>query len=286
MNSKINILLLNWNSSSDIDSSIQNILNSDYKNFRIILIDNFSKEDDIKNLKDIYEKYKNLCEIHLLLNNENYGYAGGNNRGYDYLVDNNFKGDILVLNPDVMISPNTLFELQNSLSENIGGVMCRTLKSDNSIMYDYIKLNGYFQKWLVSDKNLVETDYLAGSCMLLKREIIDKIGLFDESFFMYWEEVDLSLRIKENGYKLISIINTNVIRDDNLIERSANAVFYNIRNSFLLYKKNKSFKLQSLFIYLFYSFLSAIKQTIVTRKIIFLKKYIFGFLDGKKTFFN
>ncbi len=286
MNSKINILLLNWNSSSDIDSSIQNILNSDYKNFRIILIDNFSKEEDIDNLKDIYEKYKDLCEIHLLLNEENYGYAGGNNRGYDYLVDNNFKGDILVLNPDVMISPNTLFELQNSLDEDIGGVMCRTLKSDNSIMYDYIKLNGYFQKWLTANKDIVETDYLAGSCMLLNRQIIDKIGLFDESFFMYWEEVDLSLRIKNEGYKLISITKTSINRLDNPVERSSNAIYFTTRNSFKIYKKHNLFKLHSLMLYFFYSLLSALKYSIIYKNFIFIRKYFLGINHGSKFIFN
>jgi len=286
MNSKINILLLNWNSSLDIDSSIENILNSDYKNFRIILIDNFSKEDDIKNLKDIYEKYRNLCEIHLLLNNENYGYAGGNNRGYDYLVVNNLLGDILVLNPDVNISTNTLFELQNSLNENIGGVMCRTLKADSSVMYDYIKLNGYFQKWLITDENIMETDYLAGSCMFLNREIIDNIGLFDESFFMYWEEVDLSFRIKNEGYKLISTTKTSITRADNPIERSSNAIYFTIRNSLKIYKKHNLFKLHSLMLYIFYSLLSSVKYSLIYKNSIFIKKYFLGINHGAKFIFK
>lgn len=279
MNSKINILLLNWNSSPDIDSSIKNILNSDYKSFRIILIDNFSKEDDINNLKNIYEKYKDLCEIHLLLNSENYGYAGGNNRGYEYLVDNNLEGDILVLNPDVTVSNNTLFELQNSLTDNIGGVMCRTLNSDGSIMYDYIKLNGYFQKWLISDKDLIETDYLAGSCMLLKREIIDKIGLFDEEFFMYWEEVDLSFRIKELNYKLISTTKASIVREENCDKRKLNAIYYLTKNSFILLKKH-NLSIVQLSKLQFKYFIQSIKNTIFMLNINFLKKFILGFIDG------
>lgn len=276
----INVLLLNWNSSQDIDLSIENILDSDYENFRIILIDNFSKEEDINNLKIIYEKFHNLCEIHLLLNGENYGYAGGNNRGYEYLLDNNLDGDILVLNPDVTISTNTLFELKNSLYENIaGGVMCKTLKPEGTLMYDYIKLNGYFQKWLSASPETIETDYLAGSCMLLKREAIDNIGLFDESFFMYWEEVDLSFRIKKIGLKLISTTTTEIVRKENPPERNVNAIYYATKNSIKLYKKHDCFKLYSLFFYLSYSFLSVVKQIIIFKDLSYIIKFTKGLMS-------
>lgn len=282
----INILLLNWNSNSDIEIALHSILKSNYKCFRIILIDNYSRQDDIEKLKKIYRYYKNLCELYLVLNKKNYGYAGGNNKGYSYLTENDLDGDILILNPDVVISENTILELQNSLVDNVGGVMCRTLKSTGEIMYDYIKLNGFFQRWMETDEYIVETSYLAGSCMLLKRKIIDKIGLFDEKYFMYWEEVDLSFRIKNEGYKLVSTTKTSIIRKENSSERSANAIYFSIRNSFMIYKKYDYFKGYELLLYIFFSLLSATKQSASNKNFFFIRNFLSGIIDGAKNLFG
>ncbi len=283
MNFKINILLLNWNSSIDIKIALDNIISSNNDNFRVILIDNFSEKQDRENLTKIYEEYKKTIEMYLVLNDKNYGYAGGNNKGYDYLVENNLDGNILILNPDVKISKNTISKLQNTLNDNVGGVMSRTLNSDGSLMYDYIKLKGFFQKWLTTNKETIETDYIAGSCMLLKREIINKIGLFDESFFMYWEEVDLSLKIKELGYKLISTTNTNVIRKENSSRSNQNAVYFYIRNSFYLKKSHPTyFSRLQLLLFLLFSFANQLKLSLKEKKSTRVKKFIKGFLEGIK----
>lgn len=274
----INILLLNWNSSSDVVLALQNILKSSYTTFRIILIDNFSEQDDITK---IYETYRDTIEIHLVLNNDNYGYAGGNNRGYDYLVKNNLEGDILILNPDVAISNNTLFEFQKILDENIGGVMARTLDLNGSTIYDYIELNGCSQKWLMTDKAVIDTDYLAGSCMLLKRSVIDKVGLFEENFFLYWEEVELSLRIKTNGYKIVSTTSTTIKRKDNEKKRTLLSCYYLTRNVFLLKKKNyiSGFSVLN---YIYRELILTVYRVIKFKESAYLKYYFQGLFDGLK----
>lgn len=277
----INILILNWNSSSEVDASINQILKSDYTNYRILLIDNFSRQEDIDNLKIIYEKYKNTCEIYLILNDKNYGYAGGNNKGYEYLVANNYDGNILILNPDIKITNNTLFELNAALCGNAGGVMCKTLNFDTSIMYDCIKLRGLSQKWLTTTKALVETDYLAGSCMLLNREVIDKTGLFDERFFLYWEEVDLSLRIKKYGYKILSTTNTHIYRENNSDERSIMSLYYLNRNIFLL-KENNHIGNYDLIKYISNELMLTIYRTIRFKRKEYLLHYFKGLFDGIK----
>jgi GT2 family glycosyltransferase len=251
---KTNIFLLNWNSSLDIEQSLENINKSLYKHYRIILIDNDSQANDKINLMQIYNKYKNDCDIHVVLNNKNYGYAGGNNQGYEYIQENQFDGNILILNPDVVIYNNTLKEMENALIDDVGAVMTRTLSSDNSLMYDYIKLNGFKQKWLTTTQNIIETDYVAGSCMLLKREVIDNIGLFDENFFMYWEEVDLSFRIKDVGFRLVSTTKTNITRQENSPERNINAVYYYIKNAFYIQSKYKYVRSIDFILFLFKAF--------------------------------
>jgi GT2 family glycosyltransferase len=278
----INILILNWNSSDDISTCIKNIVKSSFIEYRIILIDNNSEESDKQKLKQIYHEYKNKINIHLVMNDSNYGYAGGNNKGYEYLKEQELDGDIFILNPDIEIAENTLYEMVKALSadENIGAVMSRTLTADNRILYDCIKMNGFRQKWFQIDEDLVETDYVAGSCMLLRRSIINKIGLFDDSFFMYWEEVDLSYRIKNMRYKLVSTTKTYIMRKENSTERSINSIYFYTRNTFLLRKK---FNLNILDHYIFLSWylLLELKTGMKSGGILSrVSKFINGFIDG------
>ena len=231
------------------------------------------------------EQVKNI-EIHLVLNNDNLGYAEGNNKGYEYLKSNFLKGDILILNPDIIVQTNTLEKMKKTLhlDNSIGGVMVRTkdFKSQN-ILYDYIKMNGLCQKHLVTSKDIVKTDYLAGSCMLLKRDIIDKIGLFDKRFFMYWEEVDLSFRIKRLGYDVVSTTKTFVYRKPNDTSRSLNMHYYMNRNAIFIYKKYKDKKMfNTLILFLLKHFKGSFINVIRGKNIEYLKVYFKGILDGIK----
>ena len=104
----INILILNWNSSASISRLLESISLSSYKSYRVILVDNNSNSKDKKNLNKIYQLYLKTLDIHLIVNSHNAGYAKGNNIGYQYILSHNFKGDLLILNPDILVSKNTL----------------------------------------------------------------------------------------------------------------------------------------------------------------------------------
>lgn len=278
----LNIFLINWNSSDVIKESLEgSIIRSDLNDYRVILIDNNSYEDEKNVLFAIYEKWKNKCDIHLVLNDGNYGYAGGNNKGYDYLKFNKLDGDILILNSDVQLSKDTLRVLQDSMGDSIGIVMCRTLKPDGCVLYDFIKLDGFKQKWVSGHYQTTESDYAAGSCMLIKRDIVDKIGLFDERFFLYWEEVDFSVKVKKLGYRIISTSKSAITRKDNPAERNINAVYFYIRNSFYLRANHPEvFSLNQHIVFLTYSLLSQAKLCIQQSEPKRLLKFIRGLFDG------
>jgi len=283
----INIFILNWNSSESVLELIKSISNSTYKLFRIILIDNNSEISDRSKIIEIYEDYRSIFDIHLILNKENYGYAKGNNEGYEYLVLNNLDGDLVILNADMQISKNTFQIMLNSLQDDIGGVMARTKSIDNAkILYDYIKLKGFMQKYETSNDKICQTDYLAGSCMLLKRILIDEIGLFDESFFMYWEDVELSFRIKGNGYKIVSTTETSIYRSENDPIRTANAIYFSSKNAFTLFKKYSYFNLFDLIYYQFRLFLSCLKIAVKEKKIRVIRYLYLGVLSGIKNSTN
>lgn len=279
----INVLIVNWNSGEQCLQLIHSLFKSEFASFRIILIDNDSSESDfmkLKNCEDIARS--NKVEFHLIRNPSNLGYAGGNNVGFDYLKNENLAGDILILNPDVTLQPNTLAVMSKVINqEGIAGVMVRTLAEGGKLMYDYFSLTGFVQKWhLAKNNSTVETDYLAGSCMLLKRKLIDRVGLFNESYFLYWEEVDLSFRLKNLGFRLLSTNETFIVRSDNELGRKSNSVYYLTRNSFLLLKNHSNLTGVHLTWYLIRMFISSVMISVKTFDLSFVLNYLKGFASG------
>lgn len=234
----INIFILNWESVTSVCQCINSILKSSDKEFRIILINNFSSDSDLDEIRRLYFLLKNTIDIHLVENVKNLGYAGGNNQGLHFLNKNNLSGDILIVNPDVLISENTIAEMRKALVSGVGIISVRTLDIEGKVLFDAIKLNGFFQKSIFTTHKNIITDYAQGSCLLINRELIDEIGLFDERFFLYWEEVDLSIRMKKKGVQLFSITTTQIIKNTNDFSRHPAAFYYSIRNARLIMKNH------------------------------------------------
>ena len=276
----INIFILNWNSATDVGNLLKSIEKSGYRKFRVLVIHNAT--DDKTEIEQLHSSYQYKFEVHLIINNENYGYAGGNNKGFEYLQKNNLEGDILILNPDVLIQPNTLQALTDAKNKaQAGAVMIRTYDETKRHLYDYVTLTGFKQTFYYSEKAICDTDYAAGSCLYLDRKTINKIGLFDPAFFMYWEEVDLSIRIKSQNKRIISTTNSFIIRKSNSSARSSNAIFYSIRNSFIL-KSKFDFKRLSHCKYIIKLMLSAILQSIRNSDIRCFWCFIKGWQAGYK----
>lgn len=228
----INILLLNWNSLRASSACIRSILESKLTAYRIYLIDNASDDQDaVKRYVDSLSDER----ISVILSERNLGYAGGNNLGFQYLDQNNIAGDVLVLNPDVLLEEDTLEAMASALTGNVGAVMVRTRSPDERQSYDFLKLDGFRTKFCKTySRTTIETDYVAGSCFLVCRKVLDEVGYFDDDFFMYWEEVDLSMRIASAGYILVSCLSTSISRALNPPSRSSSALYYSVRNSKLI----------------------------------------------------
>ncbi len=288
MTKKINILIVNWKDDKSVKSCLGSLGESAFKEFRVLIINNYSNQDDLIKIRYIYDLFKTKLDLFLIENDTNLGYAGGNNAGLRYLINNGLIGNVLIMNPDVCVSYNTIQKMEQVLTSTIGIVMVRTLDVKLNILYDAIKLNGFFQKNIIGVDEYITTDYAQGSCMLINRDAIEAVGLFDERFFLYWEEVDFSLRTKKAGYKLKSITSTSVIRKNNNISQEPKVFYYSIRNSVLIKQKHpENFTKTQHFVYLGYMLFITIKF-FRKPKIFFstIKNYIEGLIDANNGNFN
>lgn len=222
----INIIIVNYESSQQVFDCVNRLQS---KNHRFLIVDNSLENTDL---------LKSLNNVVYLSPGYNSGYAAGNNYAFQYIRDNNLHGPIFILNPDVIIDVSVIAKMEKILNSNetIGQVYCSAKNENGKTLYNVIKLNGLNQNWELNNKGVLDSDYAAGSAMLINSDAVDGY-LFDEKYFLYWEEVDLSLRIKRNGFRVVVDCDESCIRSANAIERQISAIYYLTRNSFLIKSK-------------------------------------------------
>lgn len=236
----INVILVNYFS---VEQVMQSILSLNGSDIRFLIVDNSSDFD--ASLID------GMTNAYLLSSGKNLGYAGGNNLAVMFLRNNRFDGDYFILNPDVDISYETILKLKkiSDSDDALGQIYCSAFDEFGHKLYDKIELFGLNQKWLTDGVGVIDSAYAAGSAMLVKAAAIDGF-LFDERFFLYWEEVELSLRIKSRGFRVVVDSDSFCIRKSNSASRRINSVYYLVRNALLLNKLHSLCGFSTCFIYL------------------------------------
>lgn len=220
------IIILTYNQLKYTKLCIESIRKFTCKNrYELIVVDNNSTDETVSWLKE-------QNDMKLILNNKNYGVAKGWNQGIKISKGEN----ILLLNNDVIVTPNWLYNLDRCLWSNskIGAVSCLSNNVSNKqrIDVDYSDITSmldFASKFNIQDSKKYELrDKLIGFCLLIKREVINKVGLLDEQFFPgNFEDDDYCIRILEANYKLI-------LSKDTFIHHFGNISF---KNSDLDYKK-------------------------------------------------
>jgi GT2 family glycosyltransferase len=205
MTPKISVITVNYNGKRWLKDCLSSLSKQTYKNYEIILVDNGSTDGSAAYVKSNFPKVK------VIRNKENSGFAGGNNLGYQ-----NSDGDyILLLNNDTKVNPDFLEKFYSSFKE------CPTASViQSSIVYldDSQKIDTCGSYWTDSSflyyignsKNTDDPKYqksfkvfsTKGASTMIKSEVIDAIGLFNDSFWNYYEETDFCHRAWLAGYEV------------------------------------------------------------------------------------
>jgi len=206
------------------------------------------QETEVDNVA-VGEQIKSLT---LIKNDKNYGFAEGNNIGIRYALKVFAPDYILLLNNDVVVDKNLLTHLASFADENehIGIVGPRILYYNSGQIQSLgVKINfwtgnvkyiGHNEKDKPCDHNtFIDVDYVFGACFLIKRSVIEKIGLLDPIYFLYTEEADWSLRAKSNGFHSCCYLKTHIWHKS---QASTSKVieycyYYPIRNQIILLRR-------------------------------------------------
>jgi len=268
---KIYILILNYNGYDDTEKCLKTLYKLEDNSYEIekVVVDNGSSHDQLKSLKNFLSEFK---LIKLIENKKNLGFAKGNNVGIKYALDNG-ADYILLLNNDTKIEMNfleNLIKLDYPISSPV--VKFREFKENPKLIYDlggYVNwwtgrtthLNLYGKEYKKKNNGVVECDYVAGCCMLVKREVFERIGLLDERYFIYFEDVDFCVTAKKNGFK-VAVDKESVIwhKLGGSMDRWSNrAIYHHLVGNFIFITKHLGWRRITGYSYLF----------ILTAKIVF-----------------
>ena len=221
---KVAIVTVDFNSEKETHDCLASIekLDTDGITLEVIVIDNASKKSFVPTKKE------KKGYIHFIRNEMNLGFSGGYNTGIHYAL--NLGSDyILLLNNDTIVEKAFLQELLKVIESDkkIGLVgpkiyfakghefhKDRYKKEDlgNVIWYagggiDWKNVLSYHRGVDEVDNGqyakVEETGFVTGCCMLFKREVFEKVGLLDDTYFLYFEDADINMRVKKNGYKIM-----------------------------------------------------------------------------------
>lgn len=202
----VSIIIANWNGGQILDDCLSSLSKIDYKNWDLILVDNGSTDDS----QNFLYKYKTL-KFKLIQNSKNVGFAKANNQGFEIS-----KGKyILLLNNDTKVEKSFLTDLVNKMEvdKSIGVIQPKIYLMDKPGYLDnvgsfftrigFLEHLGFLQKDSKEFDHELEIFSAKGACMLIRREVIDNTGLFDDDFFSYFEESDFCWRVWLAGWKVL-----------------------------------------------------------------------------------
>lgn len=283
---KLSIIILNYNTGGLFKKCLLSIekIKTDFK-FEVVVVDNGSEDESCLMVK------KDFPWVNLIENKKNLGFSKGNNIGI-----RRAKGKyILLLNSDTVVNKKAISEMVEFMEKNkkVGAATCRVLLEDGSLdpachrgfptpwnafcyflglekLFPKSKVfAGYHLGYLPMNKTH-EIDSLTGAFYFVRKKVIDEVGLLDEDYFMYGEDLDWSYRIKKTGWKIMYVPKAEIVHfkkrsgrkaKNKKLRRKVSDYFYETMK--LFYKKHYLDKYPK--ILLFFVFLTIDIKKIIAR---------------------
>lgn len=201
---KVYIVVANWNGADLLPECLESLKKQSIK-AEIIVVDNGSTDNSVKLIRS------NFPEVILLQNTKNLGFTGGVNTGIKYALEHDADA-IALFNNDAVAKKTWLEELCKKMDKNTGIVTCKLMQSDKK---HFDSTGDYYTTWGIPfprgrnqlDKGQYDKPEKAagasGGASLYSAPMLKEIGIFDQKFFAYYEDVDISLRAQFAGWGIV-----------------------------------------------------------------------------------
>jgi GT2 family glycosyltransferase len=234
------VIILNYNGKDTLLDCLSSVYNSDYPNMNVVVVDNFSTDGSFEQAKEKFSK------AHFISNSLNMGFAKGNNLGIRFALEK-FADYIFLLNNDAEIFSDTLSLLVSSAEKtpSFGIISPMILGSDQKTPW----FAGGKINWLqmscvhypgVAEQNIYPTEYASGCAMLINKSVFRKIGLFDERFFLYYEDADFSFRASKSNFKIMLLPTAKAIHYEKSNRQNLQKTYWLVLSALIFFKSNAS----------------------------------------------
>jgi GT2 family glycosyltransferase len=216
MNETVFVIIVNYNSGKSILETLRSVYASQGAVFEVIIVDNASTDGSLEKIRQHFSR------SHSIVNPQNLGFAGGVNLGIRFALEKG-AGAVFLLNPDATISPDTLAKLVETNKRCGRGVWSPIILSPNGSVWfengtiDWLRMRVIHTPILLPQNNKlashhnkktsriavpeeVDTDFVSGCAMFIDKSVFKTTGIFDETFFLYYEDADFCVRAKKNGF--------------------------------------------------------------------------------------
>lgn len=202
------IVVLNWNGIEDTLLCLDSLMAQTFSNYHIVVIDNGSNKHDVRQLRDYQQQ--NSDTVSVIYNKKNLGFAGGVNTGIKWALKNNYT-HVALFNNDAVAKKDWLSSLMAAIQVDKTGIATGLLLHEDGKTID--SSGDWYSKWgLPFPRNRGDHTVFApvdgyvfgasGGATLYRSDLFKDIGLFDEDFFAYYEDVDVSFRAQLAGWKV------------------------------------------------------------------------------------
>lgn len=285
----IHAVILNWNGWRDTIECLKSLKAQEDVNIYCLVVDNHSTDDSCNKIQAQYP------EIEVLKNPRNLGYPGGMNAGIQYLLNQGAKY-ILILNNDVIADHHMVKSLIDHLSLD-AGVVAPAIYYVNSpdklwsvggnIHPLFLEMLPKMKKNLELPNQVLQRDFLTGCALLIKSEVFEKTGFFDEIFFPgYYEDLDFCLRVRQKRYQMLLVPEAKLwhkVSTSSGGEDSPRVYYLRARNIMRYFRKHMRFyHIPFVFGLRFFSVLKTTLRLLFRKKYPCIHAYYSGLFDGWK----
>ncbi len=281
------VVVINWNNPEDTLLCLESLKKLDYPNYHVFVLDNGSDDNSFAILS---EAAKDLSGFTVIETGDNLGFSGGVNFGI-VEAQKMQAAYIWLLNNDAEVAPDCLSKLIQSMDANpdvaIGGSKIFLADRKDIVWHagatfakhtgqpHHLGLGVHNDNPDYSNDKFV--DYVTGSSLIIRQDAIEKIGVMDDRFYLYYEEADLCYRARKNGFKVLYIAESKLWHK---VAGSSTGyhirVYYEVRNRMLFTIKNKPYQFISVFGYLLFQ---EFFKPLGNRNYKVAKSALLGFID-------
>lgn len=248
MHSPVSIIIVTWNKQADILNLLDSLEAIRCTCANIVVVDNASTDGSVEAIRN------HPLSVTLLENRENLGGTGGFNTGIRYALDHLEQDYLWLLDNDAEVTPDTLDQMVEAMMRDpsIGVAGSCILSPEKRTVI--VEAGGFVEHrsgtWRpklryqpytpMRGSALVEpVDYVPACSALVRVSVVRQIGLLDERFFLHWDDIDFCARVREAGFRVVSVIDSPAYHGAEK-GHSSMTLYYDFRNALLYFGKHSS----------------------------------------------